>query len=69
MTNFKKLIRRTPPKESSVILFGDPKNERELAQSINRVAITGRKVEITPRIKEYEVGFPGDKGASIGFIF
>jgi hypothetical protein len=46
--NFKKLIRRNAPAESTVVLFGNAKNP-ELKSSINKVAITGRKTELETR--------------------
>lgn len=67
--DFSKLKRRPAPPETTVVLFGNPKTEEEMKHSINRVAITGRKVSVTPRIKDYEVAFPGDKGASMGQSF
>ena len=46
--NFKTLIRRTPPKESVVILFGNPQDP-EVKNSINKVAVTKRKTEVVAR--------------------
>lgn len=46
--NFKKLKRREPPAESSVVLFGNA-TDPDLKTSINKVAITGRKTVITAR--------------------
>ncbi len=47
--DFAKLKRRsTPPKESVVILFGNPKDP-EVKSSINKVAIAKRKTEIVAR--------------------
>lgn len=47
--NFKKLKRRsTPAAESRVVLYGSPKDP-DVMNSINRIGITKRKVEVTPR--------------------
>ena len=37
--------RPNPPEESTLILFGNPRTE-DVAQSINRAAITKRRVEV-----------------------
>jgi hypothetical protein len=65
--DFSKLKRRnTPPSETTVVLFGSATNDPGVRQSINKVAITGRKVKVTPRVKEYETTFPDEK---VGFNF
>jgi hypothetical protein len=52
--DFNKLIRRTPPKESVVVLFGTAQDP-EVKASINKIAIVKRRTELVVR-PSFETG-------------